>query len=614
MSWWAKGPLIVAVFAILMLIALAAFPWGALRGTIEQKLSAGLGRPAHIASLQRLDRFSLHPEVVARDVTIPQPDWVGTGNLARIADVHVTFDALSLLTGEVSVEAVDIRGATLTLIRDQAGRESWSDGKKSEGKGGRPSLSRLKVADSRIIYRDAKRDRSFDLKVEADVPRGLTMRGTGLLKGNPVAVTATGGAIAGNAADRPWPFRAEIKGPAVGATFIGTMERPLDVGHLTANAIVYGNDLALVDVIIEAGLPGTQPVRLAAKVRRDRPGWTVTGLHGTIGRSDIAGHATIRKRDGRTRIEGDVTSRRFDLSDLANEAGKARGRAKRAQFGDRVVPDTAIDLKSVAKTDGRLTLRVGTLLWPGSSPFRNLRTALSLERTRLVLDPLELGLTRGRFVGSLIVDQRAGEGIAPAPLLTVAMNVRDARLIDFFPDAAIDGKLGGKLRLTGRGGTIRKAIGQSSGVIALVARDGTIPARTASLLGQDIGRGLIAKKDELATLRCMIARLDVQNGTARANPVIIDTTRALTRASGTIDLKTEQMALSLSGAPKKQSVLRLPGSVPIRGTINAPDIVVPKETRSMGSVVRMLGRAIAGKQGEIAQNADCRVLAAQALR
>ncbi|MGK2912598.1 MAG: AsmA family protein [Sphingobium sp.] len=602
------------LLGMLMLVALAAFPWGVLRETMEQRLSKRLGRPAHIEKMERTDRFSLHPEVIASGVTIPQPSWAGTGDLARIRNIRVKFSALSLLTGRMSVEAFDVSGATVTLIRDKTGRESWTDGEKKEGEGRRPAPSRLKVTDSRVIYRDAKRDRSFDLKVEADVRRGLTMQGTGLLKGNPVSITASGGAIAGDAADKPWPFRAEIKGRAVGARFAGTMDRPLDVGHMTADATAYGNDLALVDVIIEAGLPGTQPVKLTAKVRRDSPDWTIKALTGTIGRSDIAGNATIRKRDGRTRIEGDVTSRRFDFSDLASDAGKARGAAKRARVGDRLVPDTAIDLKSVSKTDGRLTLRVGTLLWPGSSPFRSLRATLSLEQSRLVLDPLELGLTRGRFVGKLTVDQRAGEGIAPTPLLTLAMNVRDARLIDFFPTAAIDGKLAGKLRLAGRGTTIRSAIAQSSGVIALVARDGTIPARTASLLGQDIGRGLTTDKDELATLRCIVTRLDVHDGLAQANPVVIDTTRALTRASGTINLKTEEMALALSGAPKTRSVLRLSGAVPIRGTIKSPSIVVPKETKSVGNVLKMLGRAIAGKQGATAQDADCRALAAQAMR
>ena len=118
----------------------------------------------------------------------------------------------------------------------------------------------------------------------------------------------------------------------------------------------------------------------------------------------------------------------------------------------------------------------------------------------------------------------------------------------------------------------------------------------------------------MASLRCIIARLDVRNGVMRTNPVLIDTTRALTKANGTITLNDERMALALTGAPKTRSILRLDGSVPILGTIKQPSIVVPKETKSVGNVVKMVGRAIAGKQGPTASDTDCRAMAANVLR
>ncbi|MGK2910624.1 MAG: AsmA family protein, partial [Sphingobium sp.] len=116
LSWWVKAPLILALLAIMMLIGLAAFPWGSLRSTIEQRLSKRLGRPAHIEVLERTDRFSFYPEVIARNITIPQPEWAGSGDLARVAEARLKFSALSLLTGNMSVEAFDVSGATVTLI------------------------------------------------------------------------------------------------------------------------------------------------------------------------------------------------------------------------------------------------------------------------------------------------------------------------------------------------------------------------------------------------------------------------------------------------------------------------------------------------------------------
>ncbi|CAN5274174.1 hypothetical protein BH10PSE12_BH10PSE12_09400 [soil metagenome] len=604
---------LVTLIAVL-LIALAMFPWGALRDRVTAKLSHDLNRPVTIGRMERIGAFSFHPVIDLQDVRIPQADWARDAgvkaDLARIAHARIGFAALPLLIGRFRPETVAIDGMQLAFVRDASGRESWrADRPKPNDRGsGRPAIRDLLISNSSIAYTDGKRDRSFTAALSADGRKGLTLSGNGAIHGQPVTLAARGGPILGVDPAKAWPFSAEIKGLSVGMTASGEMDAPLDVGHLSGRITGHATDLVLLDAIIEAGLPGTQPVKLEADVRRDSPDWTVTALTGTIGRSDIAGHATIVKRNGRTRIDGAVSARRFDFGDLSTNAGKRLAVAKRARFGDRVVPDTAIDLKSVGRTDGRLDLTVKELLWPGSSPFRGLKGTLTLDHSLLTIDPMMLGLTRGRLVGALIIDQRNN---APSPALTVKLDLLDARLLDFFPNTAIDGDLRGRIHIAGKGGTIRLAVGQSTGSVALVAQKGNIPARTASLLGQDIGRGLTTDADKQAVLRCMIARLDVVKGIARPNPVIIDTSRALTRATGSIDLSNERLALLLNGSPKQRSVLRLPGAVPINGTIKQPQIEIPKEARSFGNVLKMLGKGL-GKQ-PVAADSDCRAEAARAL-
>lgn len=602
---------IVATLLIIVFIGLAAFPWAMLKGKIEAQAAQQLGRPVTIGSMERVDTFSLHPVVRLTDVRMPQPAWVGPRlpDLASIARVELRFSAPALLRGRFSLEALDMKGARLQLYRDAKGRENWSDNEKKKDDGGSgPALRLLTVADSRIAYRDDKQRRTIDAALSVD-RTGLRLSGTGDVRGHAVKVSATGAPIGEKKQGGRWPFTVAIQGDAVDFDLRGTMAGPLDIGHLEGQARARAVDLALLDAIIEAGLPGTQPVRLTAKVKRARPDWQVDDLRGTIGRSDIAGHATIAKRDGRTRIDGAVSANRFDFDDLSSNEGKRKAAARRARVGDRIVPATAIDLKSVARTDGRLTLSVRRLLWPGSSPFRNLSGTLNLDNSRLELKPLTLGLTRGRMEGSLIVDQRQG-----GPKLQVDLALRSARLLDFFPEAQIDGSLIGRIRLTGVGSTVREAVGRSDGAIALVARDGTIPTRTAALLGQDIGGGLTAKEKSRSVLRCIVARLDVARGVARPAPVIIDTSRAQTRAEGRINLADERLALTVSGAPKGKAVLRLSGSLPINGTIKAPDIKVPERVKSAKGIFGMVKAAITGEQGPRATDADCDALASRALR
>lgn len=602
---------IILLTAMLFLL-LAVMPWGMFRDHIAQRLSDRIGKPVTITAMTRDDILSLHPIVRLTGVRIPQPGWVpkDMDDLARIDEARVGFSAIALITGGPVVETLDVKKVQVALYRARDGRESWSGegSKRDDDRGQRPALQTLTIANSHVRYRDDKRDRSIDAALTVDA-KGLRLSGTGLVRGYPVRVTAQGAPILGHKPGARWPFRADIAGDAVGMSLDGTMDGPLDIGHLRGKGTGHAIDLKILDAILEAGLPGTQPVRIAAQVVRDKPDWTIESLKGTIGRSDIAGHATIRKQDGRTRIDGAIHAARFDFNDLSSDAGQRKAAAKRARLGDRLVPDTAIDLRKLARTDGRLELQADRLLWPGSSPFRTLKGVLMLDHSRLTVAPLALGLTRGTIAGEIVVDQRSG-----GPTLDLKLDLRSARLLDFFPKTRIDGALVGRFALHGQGKTIRAAIGRSSGIVALVARDGTIPARTAALMGQDVGKGLTLDDRKMATLRCAVARFTVRGGSARADPVLIDTSRAQTRATGGFHLSDESLNLTLSGIPKQGSLLRIDGTVPVRGTIKAPAIIVPQDVRSARGILKMIGKAIAGDKRPRATDADCDGLARTALR
>src|SRR6201999_1603265 len=106
----------------------------------------------------------------------------------------------------------------------------------------------------------------------------LRLAGRGRIHGNPVTIQARGAPLGGDAGEKPWPFSAVIEGAAVGMRAAGTMERPLDARHLDARVKAHGDNLELVDAIIEAGLPGTQPVAVDAIVRREGRDWTIKKL------------------------------------------------------------------------------------------------------------------------------------------------------------------------------------------------------------------------------------------------------------------------------------------------------------------------------------------------
>jgi uncharacterized protein involved in outer membrane biogenesis len=607
---WLAGAL--PILALLGLIVLASFPWGLLKGRIEARLSRNLGQPVTIEAMERLDHMSFHPRIRLRGVRVPQPAWVhqAPGDLARVDRVDLGFSVWSLLAGHQPVERADVSGADLVFYRNAQGRKSWSESQGNSA-GHAALLHLLRVSGMRLRYLDDKRRRSLDVEVTSD-GAGLRLKGNGLVMGHRVTVTGQGAPVVEGRASVPWTYALALEGPDVGFALTGTMPSPLDTDHLQGQARAHALDLQLLDAIIEAGLPGTQPVRLAASVRRNRPDWVIDALQGTIGRSDISGHATIVKRKGRTRVTGALLAHRFDFDDLSSNQGKRRAAAQQARLGPRLLPGSAIDLTHVQRTDGALDLRVEHLLWPGPSPFRSLRGHLWLERGRLIVSPLTLGMTHGTMGGRLTIDQRAPG--RRDPRLKVDLAIRGGRLLDWFPRARIDGGLVGRMAMNGQGHTVRDALGRGDGVVALVGRDGAIPARTAALLGQDVGGGLTTGKDEESSLRCLVVRLEAHHGIARPAPVLIDTSRGQTQVWGSIDLSDERLMLMLKGAPKGKALLRIRGTVGIAGTIKTPDIRVPHQVKTVGGVLGMLADGLTGHQEPRAHDADCNRLAAAALR
>ncbi|QKR99820.1 asmA family protein [Sphingomonas sp. CL5.1] len=608
----AIGAYVVGGFALVLALGLAAFPFGQFRSLIEQRLSARLGSPVTIAAIERREVFSFHPTITIRELRVPQPPWAGNGDMARIERADVTFPVLSAFLGGFRPTALTISGARLNLVRTRDKRKNWEREPRRRGDaGGRASLTRLVVRDMRISYRDAAQDRAVVLDVAADPVHGLRASGPGIVRGSAVRVSLAGAPLAGN--DGRWPFRATIDGADLAMTAAGTMAHPLDTGEMTLDLETRARDLKMVDAIIEAGLFETHPVHLAAHVERRAAKWIVSDLTGTIGQSRIVGRVTVDKSGPRTGLDGEIHSDLLDFNDFSSPGSEAAARAEVRAHGPKLVPETRINIYKISHTDGRIAFRA-TRIVDGDkpSPLTNLSGAVTLDRRLLVVDPLRIGLRQGALAGRAVVDQRDG---AKVPKVTLDLRITGSSIGALAGGGgSVTGRVDARAYLVGRGSTIREAVGASDGRIGLAARDGSLPHKIAAALGFDAGRALLANESQRAGLRCVVVGADVRGGVGKVDPFIVDTSESRLDGAGTISFPSERLAIRLTGAPKRGSVLRLPGSAELAGTIREPDVVVPKQVKSAGNIFKAIGRAITGDQGPRATDADCAGLAAKVLR
>lgn len=606
-------------------VALAAFPWSVARVPLSRALSAQLGRTVTIAGIARLDHFSFEPVIRLTGVSVAQPAWVGPGEMMNIASLTLRLPLLKLVGGRFAPSEITITGLQLNLVRQSSGRSNWAGRDKAPGSSSSSSfpLRQLRITDSVVRLSDDKRHIRLTASLAADQAHGLTIDGDGVLRDQPLHLRAVGGSLEAIDPGTPYQFDVWLTSPLVRVIAAGRMDHALDTGHFTAHVRSGGDDLAYLDDIIQAGVPATQKFTLDATVRNDGSDWIITALTGTIGRSDLAGALTVRKRQGRSILDGNITANAFDFDDLSSDAQKARAAAKQRLTGKRILPDTAIHFEKLSHTDGIIRFDAKRLLMSGKSPFVGLRATLTMDHRLLTVSPVEASLVHGTLGGTIVVDHRQGD-----PKLDVRLNLNGGRIEDVLTDAKYaSAPLDGRIRLHGTGRSVREALGQSDGTIDLIARGGTIKRSVATLAAGDIlrGAGLLLSRDgdETVPIRCIVGRFVARRGQVTAADLILDTTVMRAGGGGRVDLGSEAIDITLAGRSKHPDLIQTTVPVHVGGTLAAPTFdVAPVDAAEkklglfgrIGAIVKSLRTRNDDGRDTRAADAPCNALAMNILR
>lgn len=597
-TWRIVGLVTLALLVLIVLLA-ATFPVGWARDRIERRMSDRIGAPVTIGRLSREPAFSFKPVIVAHDLRIAQPGWAGKGDLLRIAQLRLRVPVLPILLGRgFRPDGIEARGLAANLVRDARGRSNWSSDRPARSDTGR-GFSQLLIPDGRFTLRDEKRHLSLTGSLRAD-GSGVALTGHGRFHDAPARLTLAGPAILDRDRKQPYPFTLAIASPLLDLRARGRMMGALNIRDMTLDMNARAPSLKYLDDIIQAGLFGTQPIDLRASVRHSGRDWFVDRLAGRIGRSPLIGRADILKRDGRTKIDATIDFAAFDFDDLADAQGKAEQAALEARIGERVLPNTRINLSKVGPTDGQIRFTARKLLFRTPSVFRSLKGTVRLEGKVLTLDTIEAGLTDGRMTGRLVVDHRQGA----MPLLDVDLRFSDGRLGPLLnAQDKIDAPYRARLRLRGRGDTIREALGRADGRIGLAAANGYVVRLAAAVLAQDMGKTIgaaLGDGESRVPLACVVVGFEARQGRLTAAPFLLDTSVARSRGTGTIDLASERIALTIGGQSRKSSGLPMIDPIVIGGTLSAPQVQLSglgSGKRDAGTILGAVAKSIGGALG-----------------
>lgn len=634
-EYGAGGVVLALVAAIVIFLLL--FDWNWLRGPIGRWASAEYDRQIELRGDLDVRLFSWTPSVTVRGLYFGGPDWARDRPTAEVARIDASIRLRKLLVGQIEMPRLAFDQADIVLLSDENGRQSWAlhPDRPDTGEGLKlPVIQQLIIRDGDVVYSDRRRDLTLEATLNArettgpdDRASGFLLDGRGSLNRSPLTLRVEGGPFINIRRNRPYGFKATLAGAGSRLVADGRITRPFDLGRFEADLSLEGRDLADLYLLTGVTLPNTPPYRLAGDLRRDRSTWTFDGFNGRVGASDLSGDVLVEAGE-RLNVEAELASQRLDLDDLMailgartqTSASGANTTTVSTGPAGKLLPNAPLQTERLRTMDGRLSYRAVEVK-ANDLDVRRVSLGAVLKDGVLNLDPVAFAFNRGELNGTARIDARKA-----TPYSVVDFRLAGYPLESIVPARGetqpISGRALGRAQLEGPGASIAEFAGASKGRLSLVVPQGRMRAAFAELLGVNASAGLLKlfSGDQSETpIRCGVAEFAVAGGVATARTLVIDTDVVLAKGTGTINLGSETLDLTIDGESKKPRLLRLWTPIRVRGPLTAPGVGVDAGavvsqvglTGLLAAVVAPVAAVLGFVEPGLAEDADCgRLIAA----
>jgi uncharacterized protein involved in outer membrane biogenesis len=408
------------ILILIIPIAILLLDASILRQPIAKYISDKLERPFAINGDLRVGLFK-HPYVEANGVVLGNAAWATAPEMLRIERVKVSIELTPLFGGRVVLPEVELTKPDVTLERDIDGEGNWSfrsdQGTQSSERTRPPEIRSLWIESGKLTFRDPEVRTEIELALDSD--RGgesnIRFTGRGSLRDEEFHLEGRAGSLL-ELKESGKPYRVDAKASAgdTKVAFAGTVV-PVKLETIDGDIDMSGKDLAKLYPLVPVPLPWTSSYRLSGHLTREGEKYTVHGLKGRVGASDLEGDASIDLADTRPHLTADLTSKRLDYKDLLGflgvpppSKGKPRPpeqqvQAERLEETGRVLSSKPYSLERLRAADADVKFK-GESILARDIPLDNVVVRLKLRNGTLVLAPLDFGVAGGHVVSRLTLD------------------------------------------------------------------------------------------------------------------------------------------------------------------------------------------------------------------
>ena len=588
-----RWPFILGGIVVLTGLMVALFQWDWLQPAVNRMASTAAGRDVSARHLHV--RLGSPTHVELDDVTIANPaGWTGGDPpFGTIEKVTVDVDVLAYLRSRAIVIP------TLTLTRPKLFVAQLADAKAPGGDANyrfgssptastaapasAPQIGKLTIEEGEVHAKLARLGADFIVNVDT---KGDTLhaKAHGTYAKQPITAEASGGALLSlRDASQPYPIDATLANGPTKLSLKGTVQDPLSFAGADLKLDLAGPDMALLLPLTGIAIPKTPPYRVSGQFDYQTEQYVFKGIQGKIGSTDLEGDLTVDTRPtddkgGRPVLTATLTSKLVDLKDLAGfigaEPGDADKGTKRATASNgRVLPSDPISLPRLNAADVHLKYRAARILGR-AQPLDTMRADLDIVDGAVTLNPLAFGIGGGQITSEINLAQASAQAVKARATIDFQRVSLD-KLLASTGVARGAGNIGGRTVIDGTGRSLGEILARGNGELKLyMGSGGNVSALLVDLSGLQFGNALLSALGipTRARIQCFIADVVLRDGAAQARTVVLDTDESRVVATGSVNLASEQMALTLETDAKHFSVGSVPAPINVRGSLGNPSV------------------------------------------
>ncbi len=588
-----RGLWIVGIGAIGVVVgatALAVFALDRAPGWISDRIEGATGRESRIGSLN-ID-WSWTPTITLTELTIANADWGAAEHMLSVREARFRLRLLPLLKLQIEIPEAAIDGGSVAVERRGDGASNWSfagrpgdsgadEASAPEERTEVPVIGRLRVTDFVLTVRDERRGLDLEGVIATAVGEGgeadrLELSLEGRLEEEPLTIEFTGGSVLMlRDSDEPYPLDVAVAFGDTRLTVEGRIEDPIAFEGAQIEMSLSGPNLAEVFPLLGIPAPPSPPYELAGRLRRNGEVWEFQGMKGRVGDSDLAGDLAVDYGRETPLLRAKLESESLYVRDLAPLVGVDPEADDTGDDG-RVLPDVPLaGLERLHAMDMDVELSTDRVEAPVFLAISSLTVRVRIEGGRAEANPLRFGVAGGSVQGSVALNART-----EAPSAAADLTFEKLDLAAFFKDTdyydTMGGEVQGRLDLLGSGRSLAELLGSADGNAAAVMTGGAVSGLLVEGAGLDLGEALIlvVGDDSKVPVRCAMARIDVEEGRARIERAVLDTSDSVLYVSGGVNLLKQTLGIDIEAQAKDFSLLDLDAPVRIEGALGDPDISI----------------------------------------